>query len=111
MRYRGETNEAFQCLENFDNAGVTNLDRWMIRDLDPSNPTAPPVEYETVVTSIGHVTAVGQAFCRLRDLCADGNCLQVDRPLLITAEEHAACEADVIRSAADRGLECYDPNP
>ena len=74
---------------------ITNIDLWQISNF--------PAGHNTVVASIGDNIGDGP-FCGLVDECLDGNCLNANRTLGISAEEHADCEAAVAASAFFRGL-------
>ena len=78
---------------------LTNIDGWKIQSTE---------DYLTRVISVG--AFVSQPACQLRDICADGNCLNVIRLFSITPEEFETCESQVASSATDRGLDLTQPD-
>ncbi len=60
--------------------------------------------YTLSLSSFGSLN--GAPTCAVTDICADGNCLDNSRMMEITAEQLAACEADIAQAAANRGVAC-----
>jgi hypothetical protein len=80
---------------------VTNYDEWAIQD-----PFYYPY-YRTVVSTQEWHVDYDAPICFLLDtclFCSLGDSLNVTRHLVISSDEHAVCEAQVVQSAYDRGL-------
>ncbi len=95
LRYPSST-DTVGCTKDAEvTNNITNIDGWSIRSAG---------NFITSVTSVGAL--VVDPLCILRDTCADGNCLNVNRRFFsITQEEFEVCEPQVASSAADRGLD------
>lgn len=60
--------------------------------------------YTLSLSSFGSLN--GAPTCAVTDICADGNCLGESRMMEISADQLAACEADIALAAANRGVAC-----
>lgn len=60
--------------------------------------------YTLSMSSFGSLN--GAPTCAVYDDCTDGACLGVTRMMEVSAEQLAACEADIAFAAAERGIAC-----
>lgn len=96
--------DGVSCDKDFTSApGIINRDFWTITSSSSS-----PVTYITTVFTQEDSNTFLVPGCFLRDECSDGSCLGAFRVIApITAEEFAACEAQVAQSGAARGFSCF----
>ncbi len=101
LRYTA--NDSAMCFLNISNTSVTNYDSWQI-----SNNPGSATTYFTALSSMENSSAGGPSVCSLADTCSDGNCTGLNRFLEVSPQQFAACEADLVMAAQNRGITCTD---
>ncbi len=101
FRGQGADDRLASCTLDLDYAesNISNFDNWRVLSQTAG-------AYSVSLSSFGSYGTDRAPTCAVSDTCADGSCLGESRLMTVTAEQFAACEADVALSAADRGLIC-----